>query len=121
MAIEKIGVLGAGQMGHGIAQVAAVSGFDVVLYDIDGAALERARANVTRSLDKLVSKERINSDLRDAALSRLSESTDFAEVCNVDLAIEAVSERESLKFDIFKQLDETCPEHTILASNTSSI
>lgn len=121
MNIKTIGVLGAGQMGNGIGQVAAVAGYDITIYDISDAALERAKTTITRSLDKLVSKERIAADLRDAALSRLNFTTDFDTVANVDLAIEAVSERESLKFEIFKKLDELAPSHTILASNTSSI
>ena len=121
MNIQQIGVLGAGQMGNGIAQVAAVAGYNITLYDISKDALGRAEATIKKSLDKLVSKERIAADLRDAALSRIVFSTSFDKVANVDLAIEAVSERESLKFEIFKQLDEACPAKTILASNTSSI
>ncbi len=121
MNIQQIGVLGAGQMGNGIAQVAAVAGYDITLYDISQDALGRAEATIKKSLDKLVSKERIAAELRDAALSRIVFSTSFDKVADVDLAIEAVSERESLKFEIFKQLDEACPAKTILASNTSSI
>lgn len=121
MKIQQIGVLGAGQMGNGIAQVAAVAGYDITLYDISDDALGQAEGTIKRSLDKLVSKEKIAGELRDAALSRIAFSTSFDKVANVDLAIEAVSERESLKFEIFKQLDEACPEKTILASNTSSI
>lgn len=119
--IEKIGVVGAGQMGHGIAQVAAVSGFAVTLTDIAQDALDRARSNVERSLDKLVSKERITAETRDAALGRLTTSTDTADAARADLLVEAVTENEELKFKLFRQFDELAPEHTILATNTSSI
>jgi 3-hydroxybutyryl-CoA dehydrogenase len=119
--IEKIGVVGAGQMGHGIAQVAAVAGFDVTLTDISQDALDRARNNIERSLDKLVSKERLAADARDEALGRLTTSTDTDDAARTDLLVEAVTEREELKFDLFRRFDEVAPDHTLLASNTSSI
>jgi 3-hydroxybutyryl-CoA dehydrogenase len=108
-------------MGHGIAQIAAVAGFDVTLTDISQDALDRAQKNIERSLDKLVSKERISKDTRDGALGRLSTSTDTDDAAQSDLLIEAVTEREELKFELFRRFDEAAPEHTLLASNTSSI
>lgn len=119
--IEKIGVVGAGQMGNGIAQVAAVAGYDVIMSDVSEDALESGIANVTRSLDKLVSKERITQEVRDGALGRLTTTTSLEEVANVDLVVEAVTENEDVKRNVFETLDEHAPEHTILATNTSSI
>jgi 3-hydroxybutyryl-CoA dehydrogenase len=119
--ITTIGVVGAGQMGHGIAQVAAVAGYDVTLTDISQPALDKAKANIERSLDKLVSKERLSADARDAALSRLAFSSDTAVACQTNLLIEAATENEELKFKLFRQFDEVAPADTILASNTSSI
>lgn len=119
--ISKIGVIGAGQMGHGIAQVAAVAGYDVVLADIDADALDKAQANIERSLNKLVDKERLTAEARDAALGRLQRTTSTAEACQVDLLIEAATENEELKYKLFAMFDEHAPEHTLLATNTSSI
>ena len=119
--IRSIGVVGAGQMGHGIAQVAAVAGYDVRISDVSQDALDAARKNITGSLDKLVAKERIAADLRDAALSRLATTTSLEEVAAADLVIEAVTENEAVKAEVFGTLDRHAPEHAILASNTSSI
>ena len=119
--IERIGVVGAGQMGNGIAQVAAAAGFDVVMSDVSDDAIGRGRASIEKSLGKLVKKERMSASERDEALGRLTTTTSIEEVAQTDLIIEAVSEREDLKFDIFKKLDAHAPSHAILASNTSSI
>ena len=119
--ITTIGVVGAGQMGHGIAQVAAVAGYDVTLTDISQDALDRAQANVERSLDKLVSKERLTASARDEALGRLRTSTTTDEAAQTDLLIEAATENEELKFKLFRAFDAAAPEHTVLATNTSSI
>jgi 3-hydroxybutyryl-CoA dehydrogenase len=120
--IQTIAVIGAGQMGHGIAQVAAVSGFDVVMADISEDALEAGVAAVEKSLDKFVKKERLTQDARDAAVDRLTTTTSSEDAAaGADLVIEAVTENEDLKLDIFRTLDDAAPEHAILASNTSSI
>ncbi|MGM0558936.1 MAG: 3-hydroxybutyryl-CoA dehydrogenase [Myxococcota bacterium] len=120
--IQTIAVIGAGQMGHGIAQVAAVAGLDVVMADISQDALDAGVAAVEKSLDKFVSKERMTQDERDAAIGRLSTTTSSEEAASgADLVVEAVTENEELKLEIFRSLDEAAPEHAILASNTSSI
>ena len=119
--IKKIGVVGAGQMGNGIAQVAAVAGFEVIMSDLSQEALDAGRGSIEKSLGKLLKKERIDQGTHDAALSRISLTQKLSEVAQTDLVIEAVTERESVKLDIFTQLDEHAPAHTILASNTSSI
>lgn len=119
--ITTIGVVGAGQMGHGIAQVAAVAGYTVTLTDINQDALDRAVANITKSLDKLVGKERLAAADRDAALANLSTTTDVNTAAKADLLIEAATENEELKFKLFRAFDEAAGENTILATNTSSI
>ncbi|MEG3603079.1 MAG: 3-hydroxyacyl-CoA dehydrogenase NAD-binding domain-containing protein, partial [Candidatus Thermoplasmatota archaeon] len=121
MAIERIAVIGAGQMGNGIAQVAATSGFEVVMIDIDQEAVDRGMATIERSLNKLVQKERLSQEDADAARARLSVSTDRSPCAEADLVVEAVPEILSLKQSIFEDLDSICGPNTILASNTSSI
>jgi len=119
--IKSVGIVGAGQMGNGIAQVAAVAGYQVQISDIHEAALEKAVATINRSLSKLVEKERISADLKDAALSRISTTTSLETVANSDLIVEAVVESLAVKENVFKTLDSHAPDHAILASNTSSI
>lgn len=121
MAIERIAVIGAGQMGNGIAQVAATSGFEVVMIDINQEAVDRGMATIERSLNKLVQKERLSQEDADAARARLSVSTDRSPCAEADLVVEAVPEILSLKKSIFEDLDSICGPDTILASNTSSI
>ena len=121
MAIERIAVIGAGQMGNGIAQVAATSGFEVVMIDINQEAVDRGMATIERSLNKLVQKERLSQDDADAARARMSVSTDRSPCAEADLVVEAVPEILSLKKSIFEDLDSICGPDTILASNTSSI
>ena len=121
MAIERIAVIGAGQMGNGIAQVAATSGFEVVMIDINQEAVDRGMATIERSLNKLVQKERLSQEDADAARARLSVSTDRSPCAEADLVVEAVPEILSLKQSIFEDLDSICCPDTILASNTSSI
>ena len=121
MAIERIAVIGAGQMGNGIAQVAATSGFEVVMIDINQEAVDRGMATIERSLNKLVQKERLSQEDADAARARLSVSTDRSPCAEADLVVEAVPEILSLKQSIFEDLDSICGPDTILASNTSSI
>ncbi|MBU03879.1 MAG: 3-hydroxybutyryl-CoA dehydrogenase [Euryarchaeota archaeon] len=121
MAIQHIGVIGAGQMGNGIAQVAACAGFQVTLVDIKQAFLDKAKENIQTSLEKLVSKERLSQTESQNALSRINFHTSMQEVSEADLVIEAVPEILDLKNSIFSKLDGICKDSTILASNTSSI
>jgi len=121
MAIQKIAVLGAGQMGNGITQVAACSGYDVVMIDIKDEFIERGIGNIEKSLAKLVSKQRMTQDESDAARSRISISTERGLCSDADLVVEAVPEILELKQSIFSELDEICKSDCILASNTSSI
>ena len=115
---QRICVVGAGQMGSGIAQVAAVAGFDVTLVDVSDAQLVRARSGIEQSLAKLVEKGKVESDVAAAAVERIV--TASAPV-DADLAIEAATENVDLKLHIFKQIDEALGEGAVLASNTSSI
>ena len=119
--IRNIGVVGAGTMGHGIAQVAAQSGFQVTLVDAVPAALERGRAGIEKSLAKLVEKQKLAATAREEALSRLATAGDLGALAACDLVVEAVSERLEVKQTVFRELDRICPAHTILSSNTSSI
>jgi 3-hydroxybutyryl-CoA dehydrogenase len=121
MSIASCGVIGSGQMGSGIAQVAAVSGLDVILQDISESQLERALGGITRSLHKLVAKERLSALDRDAALARISTTTSTDGLANCDLIIEAATENEALKLKIFEQMDAIAKPGAILATNTSSI
>ena len=119
--IETVGVVGAGTMGHGIAQVAAVSGHRVVLVDVAPEALERGLAAIERSLGKLVEKGRLERAAADAARGRIAAGSELAAVAGADLVVEAAVERLDVKRRIFADLDRLCPPATILASNTSSI
>jgi len=119
--IKVIGVLGAGQMGAGIAHVAAVKGFTVHLADLDIAAAEKGKAGIAKRLTREVSKGRMSEEEVSATLERLVPVDGLKGLNSVDFVVEAVTEREELKLALFKQLDEVCPAHAILASNTSSI
>ena len=121
MDIRKIGVIGAGQMGNGIAQVFAVNGVDVVMLDISDEAAAKGLATITKSLDKFVSKEKISSADRDAALARIKTGTDYALIKDAQLVIEAATENLELKRKIFEQIVANAGDGAILASNTSSI
>jgi 3-hydroxybutyryl-CoA dehydrogenase len=121
MEIQHIGVIGAGQMGNGIAQVAACAGFQVSMIDIKQEYLDRAMNNIQKSLEKLVSKARLSQSESLNAISRINFSTSMEDVSDADLVIEAVPEILELKNSIFSKLDNTCKSSTILASNTSSI
>ncbi|MDC0655989.1 3-hydroxybutyryl-CoA dehydrogenase [Candidatus Poseidoniaceae archaeon] len=121
MSIAKIAVLGAGQMGNGITQVAACAGYDVTMIDIKQEFVDRGIAAIEKSLAKLVSKERMTQEDADAARGRISPSVDRADCADCDLVIEAVPEILDLKVSIFQELDGLCNPETILASNTSSI
>lgn len=121
MEIKKFGVVGAGQMGNGIVQVAATSGLDVLMSDIKEEFTARGMANIKKNLDRSVEKGKITSAEREAILGRISTTTELADMAGVDYVVEAAVEREDLKFKIFRDLDSACPAHVILASNTSSI
>ena len=119
--IQKIGVIGAGQMGNGIAQVAACAGYDVVMVDIKDEYVEKGLGTIQFSLGKLVSKERMSQADADAALSRIETGTDRQACAECDLVVEAVPEILELKTSIFSELDSICKPETIVASNTASI
>lgn len=121
MTINSFGVVGAGQMGGGIAQVAAVSGFDVVLYDLNDAALARGLGAISASLARMVNKEKLTQSEADQALARIQQTTDMVAMAAVDIVVEAASEDEEIKKNIFRKLDEVCKPDAILATNTSSI
>ena len=121
MSIEKIAVLGAGQMGNGITQVAACAGYEVTMIDIKQEFVDKGIATIEKSLSKLVSKERMSQEDADAARSRISGATDRTAAADADLVVEAIPEIPDLKFSTFAELDQICKEDAILASNTSSI
>ena len=119
--IETIGVVGAGTMGHGIAQVAAQSGYDVVLVDAVPEALERGKAQIAKGYERLVGKGKLSAEDRDQALSQLSTGGDLSVLERADLVVEAVVERLEVKQKVLAELDRVCQPGAILASNTSSI
>ena len=121
MAIERIGVLGAGQMGRGIAQVAAQSGYEVTLADATAELAEKGKATVAATLGKLVEKGKMPPDERETVLGRIRTGAGPEALSGADFAVEAVSEDEGLKLDLFRRLDRAVPASAILASNTSSI
>jgi 3-hydroxybutyryl-CoA dehydrogenase len=121
MTISRIGVLGAGQMGSGIAQVSLVSGFQVVLADVSDAVLAKSRAGIGKGLDILVRKEKITEQDRERMMAGLSTTTSLAEFAACDFAVEAATEKEELKLDLFRKLDGVVPAGRILATNTSSL
>lgn len=122
MQIQRVAVIGAGTMGHGIAQVAAMSGQQVRLYDVDGQVVDRAIGRVRQNLDKGVEKGKVAAADRDAAVARLSGSTDLSQACaEADIVIEAVPERLDLKQDLFRKVASVVREDCVLATNTSSL
>ena len=121
MNIQTIGVIGAGTMGNGIAQACAVSGLDVVMVDIDDAAVQRGLATVSASLDRLVKKDKLTPEAKAAAMARIQGSTDYADLAAAQLVIEAATENYELKLKILKQAEAVLPPETLIASNTSSI
>ena len=121
MDITRMGVVGAGQMGNGIAQVAAASGLDVIMNDIKTAFVQKGMDTIDASLARGVAKGRLGADEKAAILSRIQTSTDLKDMARADFVVEAATEREDLKFGIFRDLDAICPPAAILATNTSSI
>lgn len=120
--MKNIAVIGAGTMGNGIAHTFAQFGYQVNLIDISKASLEKGIATITKNLDRMLAKEKISEEDKQQTLANISQFTSLEEgVKNADLVVEAATENEKIKLDIFRTLDEVCPENTILASNTSSI
>lgn len=121
MNINKVMIIGAGQMGAGIAQVFAVSGYDVLLHDANAEALERGIKGIERRLSRAVEKDQMSVDEKNAATLKVKKSSSLNDAAMTDLVIEAVVENIDVKASIFSKLDEIAPEHTILATNTSSL
>jgi 3-hydroxybutyryl-CoA dehydrogenase len=121
MEIRTLGVVGGGQMGNGIAHVAAAAGCPVILADLEERFLEKARATIARNLDREVAKGKRSAADRQGTLDRITTTTDLARLASADLVVEAVVEDEGVKRGLFEKLDGLCPPGTILASNTSSI
>jgi 3-hydroxybutyryl-CoA dehydrogenase len=121
MDVKKVGVVGAGTMGHGIAQVFAASGYSVVLRDISDDLVNKGIAAIRKNLERMVAKEKITASDKDAALGRIRGTTELAALADVDVAVEAATENPEIKLKIFQDLDRTAKPGSILASNTSSI
>ena len=119
--IKKVGVLGCGLMGSGVAQVAAAAGYTTVVREVDDAPLQKGKAGIEKSLAKFVEKGKITAEDRDATLGRLSFVTDIGALKDCDIVIEAVTEDLEIKNALWKELDALCPASTIFASNTSSL
>jgi 3-hydroxybutyryl-CoA dehydrogenase len=120
--MKNISVIGAGTMGNGIAHVFAQTGFEVTLIDVNAAQLEKAIATITKNIDRQVAKGTLTEEQKAEALGKIKTNTSISEgVANADLVVEAATENEKLKLDIFKQMDAAAPTGCILASNTSSI
>ncbi|TYS69610.1 3-hydroxybutyryl-CoA dehydrogenase [Sutcliffiella horikoshii] len=121
MTIQKVMVIGAGQMGSGIAQVCAMAGYDVYMNDLKQEFLERGLAGISKNLSRSVDKGRMTEDEKAAVLGRLQTTTTLEDAKHVDIVIEAAVENMDIKKKIFAELDEHAPAHTILATNTSSL
>jgi len=121
MKIKSVGIIGAGTMGNGIAQVCAVAGLDVVMIDVNEAAVDRGIASIIRSLDRLIMKETLTEAQKEQALQRIKGSTAYADLKGLSLVIEAATENQAIKEKILKQIDETVGKETIIATNTSSL
>jgi 3-hydroxybutyryl-CoA dehydrogenase len=122
MAVKTFGVIGAGQMGNGIAQVAAYpGGLNVIMNDIADQFVARGMDTISKNLDRLVAKEKITADAKAEILGRIKKSTNLEDMKDADFVVEAAVEREDLKLNIFRKLDEVCAPDVVLATNTSSI
>ncbi len=119
--VDKIGIIGAGQMGHGIAHVCALAGYDVVLSDISEEALQRARTLIEKNMERQVKREMIAESEVAPALARIQTATDFDAFADCDIVIESATENEEVKRDILKRLCPVLKADALLASNTSSI
>ncbi|MGD8434022.1 MAG: 3-hydroxybutyryl-CoA dehydrogenase [Syntrophobacterales bacterium] len=121
MEVQTLGVVGAGLMGNGIAQVAAMSGLQVIMSDIQDEFVQRGLENINKVLSRSVDKEKISGEEKDAILARIKTTVDNNDMSAADFVVEAATENEPLKFQIFRDLDEICRPEVILATNTSSI
>jgi 3-hydroxybutyryl-CoA dehydrogenase len=121
MEIKTIGVVGAGQMGNGIVQVASHSGFKVVMSDIADSFIQKGMNTISKNLDRMVEKGKIPSQTKNEIMGRIKGTIQIKEMGEVDFVVEAATENESLKLNIFKELDQVCRKEIILSSNTSSI
>jgi 3-hydroxybutyryl-CoA dehydrogenase len=121
MTIQRIGVIGAGTMGNGIAQVFAQAGYDVKLYDTFPGAIDKARSTIEKSLGKFVEKGKLSAADRDAALGRLKAFSSLDNLADVDYVVEAIAENVDVKTEVFRKLDAMTKPDVILSSNTSSI
>lgn len=119
--IKKIGVVGAGQMGNGITQVAAACGYEVIMFDINNAALDKGLTTIAGSCDRLIKKGTMTEDAKKTLLGHIKATTIMADLKDCDFVVEAATENIDLKLKIFKELDQTVKASSILASNTSSI
>src|SRR6266478_1353730 len=121
MAIQRVGVVGAGTMGNGIAHVFARSGFEVFLCDVEQKFLERALATIGKNLDRELAKGKITDGEKSATLERITTVTDRARLAECDFIVEAAPEKLEIKAELFRDLDRICRSDIVLASNTSSI
>ena len=119
--VRTVGVIGAGTMGNGIAQACAVSGIRAVMVDVSDAAVEKGRATIAGSLERLVKKEKLTAAQRDAALAHVHPSTRYHDLAEADLVVEAATENPAIKFEILRKVDEIAKSDAVVASNTSSI
>jgi len=118
---ERVAVIGAGQMGNGIAHVFAQNGFDVVMIDVSAEALERGKGTIAGNLDRQIKKGTLQAADKDAILGRVATNQAISAASDATLVVEAATERQDLKFKIFEELDSVAPRGAILATNTSSI
>ncbi|NMD39940.1 MAG: 3-hydroxybutyryl-CoA dehydrogenase, partial [Deltaproteobacteria bacterium] len=121
MEIRTFGVIGSGQMGGGIAQVAAASGLSVIMNDINEQFVLNGMKAITRNLARQVGKGSLSQDDSKAVLGRIRTSTSLKDMAEADMVVEAATENQDIKFSIFRELDDACPGHAILSTNTSSI
>ena len=121
MQISNIGIVGAGTMGSGISQVAALTGYDIVMQDVSDEATSRGLGTIDKSLQRLVDREKITADAKDAAIRKIRTTTNLSDLADCDLVIEAATENMDLKLDLFEEIDKVSHSETIIASNTSSL
>jgi 3-hydroxybutyryl-CoA dehydrogenase len=121
MDVKTFGVIGAGQMGNGIAQVAAMSGLSVIMNDIQDEFVQRGLNTIKKNLARSVEKGKMSQEEMDAVVGRIRTSVDLKDMAAADFVVEAATENEAIKFKIFQDLDAICPAHAVLATNTSSI
>jgi len=119
--IRTVGVVGAGTMGNGIAQVFAAGGYPVIMRDLKPEFLDRGMATITKSLDRLVSRQKLTQEQRDGALKRIKPTTELKDFASCDIVVEAILENYELKAGLIRELDAICGEEAIFATNTSSI